>query len=197
MQCLTTTQLPLNLGGTQAAGPCLSPGRAASSPPSPAPGRRRCNGFPSRQGPLSPHVQGTGAQRATVDSCPPRQGTQLPNLPTATRPAEKGPCPGQHRGGGWSPPPRREPEGQWGDGRGEELWGGGATGPCVRVPVCIAHAPSCLVRLPGLCVSPARPHAACPCVCRRTPLLPPRRPAGGAQLDPGAVRAARCEVAGV
>lgn len=33
MQCLTTTQLPLGLGGTQAAGPCLSPEHAASSPP--------------------------------------------------------------------------------------------------------------------------------------------------------------------
>ena len=83
------------------------------------------------------------------------------------------------------------------EGRG--ALGRGRDGACVRVPVCIAHPPSCLVRLPGLCVSPARPHAACPCVCRCTPLRPPRRPAGGAQLDPGGrahgpMRGGRCVI---
>lgn len=173
------------------------PGARGLQPPSPAPGRRWCNGFPPRRGPLSPHMQGTGAQRPTVDSCPPRQGTQPLNLPIATRPSEKGPCPSRHRGGGWSPPSRREPEGQWGDGRGEELWGGGATGP-----VCVC-----------LCVLHTHPRAWCACqVCACPPRVPTQRvhvsvgarpctrPAAQLAVHSwtrGAVRTARCEVAGV
>lgn len=125
---------------------------------------------------------------------------QLPtptDLPITTQPSEKGPCPSRHGGGGWSPPPRRELERRWGDGEGQGAPGRGCDGAIVRVPVCVAHTPSCLCA-GQVCVCPPRvPTRRVHVSVGRAPCARPAAQPAAHSWARGAMRSARCEVAGV
>ena len=160
MQCLTTTKLPLNLGGTQAAGPCLSLGRAASSTPAQhqgggsvtasRPGKGRCPhtcrelGLRERQWTVAP--QGKGHSPPT---CPQPPGP----LRKAPAPASTGEGAGAHHHGG-----SRRDSGETGGARSS---GEGAQRGRVCVCPCVLH---------------THPRAWCACqVCACPPRVPTQR----------------------
>lgn len=199
MQCLKISSSPES--GRDAGGWAMCVPRARGLQAlSPAP-EQWCDSFPPQRGPLSPHVRGTGAQRPTVDSCPPKPrdaATPLPpTCPSPPSPLRKAPAPAgtgkgagaHHHGGSW----RDSGE----TGRGGELRGGGATGPCVRVPVCVAHTPSCLCACQVCACPPHVPTRRVHVSVGHAPRAHPTAQPAAHSWARGAVRTAQCEVAGV
>lgn len=144
-----------------------------------------------------------------MESCPlPKATDAAPNLPTATPSSGKGSTGVDATTQGVGETAGRRGGAQSSGERAVCVCGGTRVHTDMRSQVCVcdvslcarvrassacvcvsAHVPSCLARLPGLRLSPRVPAPVCPCVSKCSPLRPPRRPAGSAQLDPGAVRA--------